>query len=57
MLDMWIHENLMRFNKAKYEVFHFGHSNPTYEYRLEEELLICRAARKDMGVLIDEKLA
>lgn len=35
----WAHENVMKFNKAKYKVLHFSWGNPRYVYRLREELI------------------
>ena len=36
-LDQWAKENCMSFNRAKYQVLHFGHSNPGQPHRLGEE--------------------
>ena len=59
MLDRickWVHEHLIKFNKAKCKVLHTGQDNVRYEYRLRKDCIESRYEEKDFWVLVDEKL-
>ncbi|GAB0179775.1 mitochondrial enolase superfamily member 1 [Grus japonensis] len=56
-LENWVERNLMKFNKGKRRVLHIGKNNLKHQYRLEADLLGSSSTKKDLGVLVDNKLS
>jgi len=56
-LESWAGRNLMRFNESKCTVLHLGRNNHMHQYRLGADLLERSSAKKDLGVLVANRLA
>ncbi|KAJ7395636.1 rna-directed dna polymerase from mobile element jockey-like [Pitangus sulphuratus] len=55
-LREWAHADLMKFQKAKCNVLHMVQGSTQYQHRLEDEWIENSPAKKDLGMLADEKL-
>ncbi|KAK4828103.1 LOW QUALITY PROTEIN: hypothetical protein QYF61_023465 [Mycteria americana] len=55
-LHQWAETNCTRFNKAKCQVLHLGHSNPMQHHRLGEKGLESCLEEKKLEVLVDSQL-
>jgi len=53
----WAERNLMRFNKSECIVLQLGGNNHMQQNRLGADLLERSSAEKDLGVLVDDRLA
>ena len=47
----------MKFSKDKWRVLHLGRNNCMHQYRLGSDLLERSSAEKDLGVLVNNRLA
>lgn len=58
-LEWWTyeyHENLMKFNKAKWKILRLGLDNPKQQYSLVREWIKTSPGEKDLEAFVDKKL-
>ena len=48
---------MMKFDKSKCRVLHLERNNHKYQYRLGHDLLERSSVEKDLGVLVDDRVA
>jgi len=56
-LKRWACANLMKFSQAKCRVLHMGQGNRKHKYRLVGEWIESSPEKKDLGVLVEQKLS
>jgi len=56
-LESYADRNLIRFNKNKCRVLHLGRNNQMHQYRLGDDMLEMSSVEKDLGALVDNRLA
>ncbi|KAF4795622.1 hypothetical protein TURU_091612 [Turdus rufiventris] len=55
-LEKWVHRNIMKFAKTKCKVVHQSQDNCCYQCRLGDGQIRSSPVKKDLGVLVDERL-
>ena len=56
-LECWAGRNLMKFNMSKCRVLHLAKNNCMHQSRLGDDVLERSSAKKDLGVLVDNRLS
>ncbi|KAJ7423684.1 rna-directed dna polymerase from mobile element jockey-like [Pitangus sulphuratus] len=55
-LKKWTHGSFMRFNRTKCKLLHLAWGNHQYQYRLRDEQIENSPAKKDLRVMVNERL-
>ncbi|TRZ12049.1 hypothetical protein HGM15179_015058 [Zosterops borbonicus] len=55
-LEEWAYANLIKLNNARYKVLSLSQSNIQYQQRLGDEWIESSPTKKDLGMLVNEKL-